>query len=141
MNIDVGLTHIALTAKDLDSSIKFYAEYANFTIVHQRMNSATEPSVVWLSDRTRPFALVLVASDSPSPILGPFAHLGVGCSAKDEVDRLCERATKAGILAAEPVDSDYPVGYWAFIRDPDGHTLELSYGQEIGLAVAEGQAK
>jgi hypothetical protein len=27
------------------------------------------------------------------------------------------------------------VGYWAFLRDPDGHTLEIAYGQELGLAV------
>jgi lactoylglutathione lyase len=29
-----------------------------------------------------------------------------------------------------------PVGYWAFIADPDGNTLELSFGQEVGLTVA-----
>ena len=28
-----------------------------------------------------------------------------------------------------------PVGYWALIRDPDGHTLEVAYGQELGRAV------
>jgi hypothetical protein len=29
--------------------------------------------------------------------------------------------------------SGHPIGYWAF--DPDGHRLELYYGQEIGLTV------
>lgn len=24
-----------------------------------------------------------------------------------------------------------PVGYWALIRDPDGHTLEVAYGQDL----------
>ncbi|HNC43573.1 MAG TPA: VOC family protein, partial [Acidobacteriota bacterium] len=24
---------------------------------------------------------------------------------------------------------------WAFLRDPDGHTLELAFGQEVGLTV------
>jgi hypothetical protein len=28
-----------------------------------------------------------------------------------------------------------PVGYWAFLRDPDGHTLEISFGQEVGVTV------
>ncbi len=139
MAIDIGLTHIALTAKDVDASIKFYAEYANFRVVHQRTDSASESRVVWLSDETRPFALVLIESHSPSPILEPFAHLGVGCSSKNEVNLLCEQAAKDGILVTEPIDSGYPVGYWAFIRDPDGHTLEISYGQEIGLAVADGK--
>jgi hypothetical protein len=28
-----------------------------------------------------------------------------------------------------------PVGYTARIADPDGHSLELSFGQEVGLTV------
>jgi hypothetical protein len=28
------------------------------------------------------------------------------------------------------------VGYWAFIEDPDGHNLEISYGQEVGFTVS-----
>jgi hypothetical protein len=27
------------------------------------------------------------------------------------------------------------VGYWAYIVDPDGHNLEISYGQEVGFTV------
>ncbi len=139
MSIDVGFTHIALTSKDIDASIKFYAEYANMKVVHERMREPPGGKVVWLSDRTRPFVIVLAHSDSPTPILGPFAHLGIGCSSKEEVDALCDRARKEGILAKEPIDSGYPVGYWAFLRDPDGHTLELSYGQEIGLTVEKAE--
>jgi hypothetical protein len=41
---------------------------------------------------------------------------------------------------APPIDAGDPVGYVAHIADPDGHSLELSYGQEVGLAV-EGPAK
>jgi hypothetical protein len=51
------------------------------------------------------------------------------------MDELCDKARDATILIQEPKDSGYPIGYWAFLRDPDGHTLELSYGQEIGLTV------
>ena len=36
-----------------------------------------------------------------------------------------------------PVDSGPPVGYWAYIVDPDGHNLEISYGQEVGLTVEQ----
>ena len=38
-------------------------------------------------------------------------------------------------LLEGPTDYGPPVGYWAFIRDPDGHTLEVSHGQDVGLAV------
>ena len=32
-------------------------------------------------------------------------------------------------LRRGPIDSGYPLGYWAFLTDPDGHQLELSHGQ------------
>lgn len=135
MNTDVGLTHIALTAKNISASIEFYKRFANMSVVHERGGDGTGSKVVWLSDRTRPFVVVLLQSDNPSPILGPFAHLGLACATREDVDRLCNQARNEGILAKEPVDSGYPVGYWALIRDPDGHMLELSYGQEVGLTV------
>ena len=34
-----------------------------------------------------------------------------------------------------------PVGYWAFIEDPDGHTLEVSYGQQLQLIVEKAKAE
>ena len=125
---DVGLTHVALPVRDLDASIAFYADYARMQVVHRR------EGVVWLSDKTRPFVIVLVESDHVAP-LQPFAHLGVGCTSRDEVDALCELARSEGCLVSGPEDAGAPVGYWAFLRDPDGHTLELSFGQEIGLTV------
>ncbi|MEO1520977.1 MAG: VOC family protein, partial [Cyanobacteria bacterium J06633_2] len=111
------------------------------SVVHERIDEETDQRVVWLSDKTRPFVLVLVQSSNPTPILGPFAHLGVGCSSKSEVDNLCEQARSEGVLAKEATDSGYPVGYWAFIHDPDGHLLEVSYGQEIGLTVESAQTQ
>jgi hypothetical protein len=39
-------------------------------------------------------------------------------------------------MALEAAAGLAPVGYWALLRDPDGHALELSYGQEVGLTVA-----
>jgi len=42
---------------------------------------------------------------------------------------MCVEAEREGCLRHGPVDSGYPLGYWAFLADPDGHQLELSYGQ------------
>ena len=38
-------------------------------------------------------------------------------------------------MISGPMDYAHPVGYWAFLKDPDDHTLEVSYGQEVGLTV------
>lgn len=129
---DIGLTHVALEVTNIDASVAFYARYAAMEVIHERHDVGTDTKVVWLSDRTRPFAVVLLQSASPGTILRPFAHLGVGCASRNRVDELCALARKEGCLLREPTDSGYPVGYWAFLRDPDGHTLELAYGQEIG---------
>ena len=92
-------------------------------------------SVAWISDRTRPFVIVLVETPRVESPLLPFAHLGVGCDSREEVDRLCALARQESCLIEGPNDFGPPVGYWAFLRDPDGHTLEIAFGQEVALAV------
>jgi catechol 2,3-dioxygenase-like lactoylglutathione lyase family enzyme len=131
---DLGLTHIALPVADVERSVAFYAKYASMSIVHRRSGSEGE-EVVWLSDCTRPFVVVLIGGESVDAPLASPAHLGVGCESREEVNRLSEAARAEGCLKMEPTDSGYPVGYWALLSDPDGHTLELSYGQEVGLTV------
>jgi catechol 2,3-dioxygenase-like lactoylglutathione lyase family enzyme len=126
---DLGLTHVALPVRDLDASIAFYARYARMHVVHRR------EGVVWLSDKTRPFAIVLIAGGEVKHPLRPDAHLGVACESRAEVDSLSALARSENRLVSGPQDYGPPVGYWAFLSDPDGHTLEISHGQDVGLAV------
>ena len=136
---DVGFTHIALPVTSLDASASFYARFASFDVVHRRpQKERTDLDIAWLSDRTRPFVLVLAEEDEVEHALGPFAHLGVACESRAEVDRLCEIARTEGVLREEPRDTEGPAGYLAMLNDPDGHTLELSFGQETRLAVESG---
>jgi catechol 2,3-dioxygenase-like lactoylglutathione lyase family enzyme len=134
-NHDIGLTHVALLVTKPDASIAFYHKYAAMEVVHRRIEEENHRTVAWLSDRTRPFVIVLIEADKVDLPLQPLAHLGVGCRDRDEVDRLCREAVIDGCLHSGPTDSGYPVGYWAFLSDPDGHTLEISYGQEIALTL------
>jgi len=134
---DLGLTHVALLVRDPAASLAFYARYARMQVVHRRKDAQTGREVLWLSDRTRPFVIVLIQAERVEGRLEGFAHLGVGCASRAEVDRLCALARDEGRLGLGPLDSGPPVGYWAFLRDPDGHNLEISYGQEVGFTVAE----
>lgn len=136
---DVGATHLALVVADANRSIAFYARYARMEVVHDRQDPGGS-RVVWLSDLTRPFVLVLIEGDVEAR-LGGFCHLGVGCESREEVDRRAAAGRQDGCLTHGPVDAGYPVGYYAFLRDPDGHNLELSFGQEVGLAVARSRQK
>lgn len=133
---DVGFTHVALPVTDPAASVAFYAEFAGMDVVHRRGDPGNG-EVVWISDLTRPFVVVLLQVPEVTDPLGGFAHLGVACSSRDEVDRLCEVARESGRLRLGPTDSGPPVGYWAFVSDPDGHNLELSFGQDVGLTVVE----
>ncbi|HEX9728706.1 MAG TPA: VOC family protein [Gemmatimonadales bacterium] len=138
MSVDIGFTHVALPVTDLDACVRFYAKYANLVVVHRRCRSDSDAphEVAWLSDRTRAFALVLVEVDTVDRPLGPFAHLGVACPSRAELDRRCADAEREGCLRHPLSGGDGPAGYRAMLADPDGHTLELSYGQEVAAAVA-----
>lgn len=129
---DLGLTHVALPVRSLEASIAFYARYAHMVVFHRR------EGVAWIGDGTRSFVIVLLESKDPILPLAPFAHLGVAIESKAEVDRLCALARAEGCLLRGPADDGPPVGYWSFLRDPDGHTLELAFGQEVALAVEQG---
>jgi catechol 2,3-dioxygenase-like lactoylglutathione lyase family enzyme len=135
--VDRGLTHVALTVTDVDRTIAFYSRFAAMEVVHRRVDPAGGDTVVWLSDRTRPFVIVLIQQARVSHALGGFAHLGVACERREDVDRLAAEASAAGHAVLGPLDLGPPVGYYAIIEDPDGHNLELSYGQEVGLTVAD----
>ena len=126
---DIGLTHIALQVTDLQNSCEFYSKYAAMEIVHERLG------VIWVSDKTRPFVIVLFESKTVTNPLIPDSHLGIGVKSKAEVDRLCNLAKQDKCLLSKPKDSGYPVGYWGYLKDPDNHTLEISFGQEVGFTV------
>jgi lactoylglutathione lyase len=134
---DRGFSHLALQVRDIERSIDFYQRYAGMQVIHEREPGIAEAQkVAWLSDLTRPFALVLVQSETTIDTpLGPFGHIGVACHSKEEIDATVALAEREGVLRRPAQQSLAPVGYWAFFADPDGNTLELSYGQQIGLEI------
>jgi catechol 2,3-dioxygenase-like lactoylglutathione lyase family enzyme len=136
MPADRGVTHVALPVTDLDASLEFYERYAAMQVVHRRTDADSGTSVAWISDLTRPFVLVLIEVAALDARLGGvFCHIGMGLESRSVVDDACARARAEGRAVVGPFDSGPPVGYWAYLVDPDGHNLEISYGQEVGLTV------
>lgn len=137
---DLGLTHVALAVKDLAASLEFYRVYAGMRVIHER-TADSGARVAWITDLTRPFVIVLIQADGLNDTpLGPFGHLGVALDSRDAVDRLVDRARAEGRLRDGPTDSGPPVGYWAYIADPDGNTLEISHGQHVAFTVDQARA-
>ncbi len=109
-------------------------------VVHRRTDPDSGTSVAWISDLTRPFVLVLIevpalAPDPEQRLGGTYRHVGLGVASREDVDDLCELARSEGRSVFGPDRLGPPVGYWAYIVDPDGHNLEISFGQEVGLTV------
>ncbi len=138
-DIDVGFTHVAFMVRDLEKSLAFYRRYAGMDVIHSREpDLPTARTVAWLTDHTRPFALVLVQADTVTDTpLGHFGHLGIACATREEIDRKTAMAAKEGVLRKAPEDLGDPVGYYVFFADPDGNTLELSYGQRVGITAIQ----
>jgi len=132
---DIGFTHVAISVKDMKASVAFYARYADMFVLYERTDPSGVP-VTWLTDARRACVLVLIELAETAAAMTGIAHLGIGCVSREEVDARCARAKEEGRAVRAPQDSGYPVGYWAFIADPDGNNLEVSYGQEIGMSLA-----
>jgi catechol 2,3-dioxygenase-like lactoylglutathione lyase family enzyme len=136
VSVDQGVTHVALPVSNLDASLEFYEQFAAMQVVHRRTDPDTGTSVAWIGDLTRPFVLVLIeVAHVDSSLGGVYCHVGLGVAQRSDVDRLCALAQADGRKVFGPMDSGPPVGYWAYIVDPDGHNLEVSFGQEVGLTV------
>ncbi len=133
--LDLGFTHVALKCSDLERTARFYQRYAAMEVVHAREEDGVR--VAWLADGTRPFCIVFLQDGAVGAPLGPFAHLGVALESQAAVDRLIDAALAEGITVKGPFDYPPPVGYGAFLLDPDGHTLEISYGQTVAYTVKQ----
>ncbi len=135
--LDLGFTHVALKCSDLDRTAAFYKHFAAMEVVHERAENGVR--VAWLADGTRPFCIVFLEDGAVGAPLGPFAHLGVAVASRDEVDRLIAQAKSEEITVKSSFDYPPPVGYGAFLLDPDGHTLEISYGQTVAYTVMQAE--
>lgn len=136
--VDVGFTHVARQSAVWPAALILYPLYRDDRRSPARARLASARKVAWLSDRTRPFALVLVQSDDPADTpLGPFGHLGVACATVR--DRREGRSGAAKAFAAGTEQLGDPVGYFAFLFDPDGNTTEAVMGQQVGLEHCGGE--
>jgi hypothetical protein len=56
------------------------------------------------------------------------------CANREGIDRLHAEALRKGWQTRAPFDAGEPIGYPVRIDDPNGNSLELSFGYEVGLA-------
>jgi catechol 2,3-dioxygenase-like lactoylglutathione lyase family enzyme len=123
-------THITINCSDIDASVEFYTRLCGLSIVRDRRPEGRHN--VWLGPATPPgkdpvFVLVLVQDQ----VTARLDHFGFQCDSRDEVNRIAETARRQNILVEPPVDVGGVVGYFAMVRDPDGHIVEFTFGQPL----------
>ncbi len=123
-------THITINASDLDASVDFYTSLCGLSIVRDRRLEGRHN--VWLGPATEArvdpvFVLVIVQDE----VKARLDHFGFQCDSREEVDRIAEHARQQGTLIQSPIDAGGVVGYFAMVRDPDGHIVEFTFGQPL----------
>jgi catechol 2,3-dioxygenase-like lactoylglutathione lyase family enzyme len=119
---------------DLDRSVEFYRTACGLTVVRDRRLEGS--STVWMgyeppAGELPEYVLVLM----PGEVTDRLDHFGFQCDTREEVDAIASEGERLGILVHPPTDSGGSVGYWTMLHDPDGHTVEFTFGQPIrGLA-------
>ena len=133
-----GFNHVALACRDLERSVSFYGKHLHMEVVHERTDEHAR--VAWVSDLAQDFVLVLVEGPEPSTPMGRFAHFGVSVRSRADVDTIAAAADAEGWLIIGPKYSGEL--YWAFLRDPDGHQIEVSVGgNSVPAAVRTARAR
>ena len=123
-------THITINVSDLNRSIEFYTSLCGLTIVRDRRPEGRHN--VWLGPPTASgedptFILVMIQDE----VKARLDHFGFQCDSRAEVDRIAEHARQQDILVQPPMDVGGVVGYFAMVRDPDGHIVEFTFGQPL----------
>ena len=123
-------THITINVSEIEAAVDFYTSFCGLTIVRDRRTEGRHN--VWLGPATKQgedptFVLVMVQDE----VKARLDHFGFQCDSREEVDRIANRARQQNILVESPVDIGGVVGYFAMVRDPDGHLVEFTFGQPL----------
>ncbi len=126
-------THVALLVNDVDATADFYIKYCRLKVLNRRIDPNTGYRGIWLGQDTK-FVIVAFESEKKpiQSISKPFNHFGFSFDSKDEVDKISEIAKEEKLLNYGPVYMDAEIGYICEILDPDGNSVEFSFGQKLG---------
>ena len=136
-----GVSHVAFTVTDLDTSQRFYTDVLDFVVVMD-----VGYGRICMHPDTG-FTLGLVKHEGAYG--GPFTelhtgldHLGLTASSRRELEEWERRFDKCGVVYT-PI-RDMEMGHHLNFRDPDGIALELCAPNQLALtartALAAGQA-
>ena len=121
--------HTMLPVADLGRSVAFYTRLLGMKVKDRRASEArkVEVGLVGYGDKASEPFLELIQDTSekaPAPVTPANIHVGIDVS---DLRKLCTILAKEGIAFIRPLKQRSDgLGLSAWIRDPDGHELELA---------------
>jgi len=114
------LSHVCLSARDLNKTIAFYCEVLGCRIAHEFRNQQSELYGVFLAVNNGTF-LEFFQGDAPAQPRGVFRHL---CFEVDDIQQTAEQMKVKGFPAeVSRGRTDRVLQFW--ITDPDGNQVEF----------------
>jgi catechol-2,3-dioxygenase len=122
-----GLTHVALTVKDVEVSGPWYRRLLGTDPVLDEHTDAGFRHLVWVLDGGTLLGIHQHERGAPDERFTEFRvgldHVGFGCANRAELEKWMDRLNELGISHGGIVDAGYGSGL--SFRDPDGIALEL----------------
>ena len=122
-----GLTHVALTVKDIEVSGPWYRRLLGTDPVLDEHTDAGFRHLVWVLDGGTLLGIHQHERGAPNERFTEFRvgldHVGFGCANRAELEKWMDRLNELGISHGGIVDAGYGSGL--SFRDPDGIALEL----------------
>ncbi len=126
------LTHIALHVNALDDCVRFYERYCGLQVTDDQVRGGRR--VVLMAEPGREseqvFQFMGGGEDRPATPQED-RHFGFAVESRAAVDEAIAKGREDGILIWEPEDAPFPGGYYCALKDPNGNTVEISYGHLI----------
>jgi lactoylglutathione lyase len=120
-----GLTHLAVTAKDMDKSLDFYIRGLGLKKVFELPEPNTgSPWIIYLQAGSQFIELFYHGSkDNPwDPSLRGFHHI---CLQVDDIHKTFKQIEDAGYKADKAPKQGVDKNWQAWVTDPDGVRIEL----------------
>lgn len=125
-----GLHHITLICSDLERSVTFYRDLLGMRVVkHTRNQDDPNAGHLFFGDAEGSVGTVVTCLEYPeldrgSVGIGSTHHFALSVGSDAELAAWREHLTSRGIPCTEPLDRTYFRSI--YLRDPDGHILELA---------------
>ena len=126
--------HTMLPVADLSRSIAFYTRLLGMKVKERHASEArhVEVGLVGYGDEaSAPFLELIQDTSARAPVQVTPANIHIGIDTSD-LRKLCAILEKDGVTIIRPFKQRSDgMGFSAWIRDPDGHELELAERHQI----------